>query len=169
MGETVTFFSRLFSCGDHSLELEFHKRRGQIEHRVSMSTDNEEHPLLQSFHECEDETQPPSPVFTELLDQNETLFLTGATTLAHWSMSIEMVDERIVFDVACRMKAQLSILESAYQILSSRYKETIEVVVEDADMRELGDRLVRIVPISQQPKEYPATVQWRYSIACTTN
>lgn len=166
MSEKVTFFSRTFTSNGHPLVLEFRKRSGQIEHRISTCEDDQQHPLLQSLHDCAEKGVSPCPAFSDLHDQRDAIFLTGATTVAHWSMSIEMIEQRLVFDAACRIKAELATFESAYRILSSRCRDRIDLAVEDAKLREVHNRLVRIVPTSPQPTEFPTTIQWRYSIAC---
>ena len=53
--------------------------------------------LLESIEGTDDQPAPPSPPFTELHEQGELLLLTGATKLAHWSMSVEAADAALVF------------------------------------------------------------------------
>ncbi|TWU00169.1 hypothetical protein Pla108_11140 [Botrimarina colliarenosi] len=71
---------------------------------------------------CHGETQLTSldqraietPVFIELHQQGELIFLSGQSGDRHWSASIEPDDEGFVFDLACRAKSRAEGLGVAY-------------------------------------------------------
>jgi len=123
----------------NGVRIEFCKRRDRFEHTIFGVRNGVAEPLLMSFESSDEEFIPLSPHWAELHRQEDTLFLTGATTLAHWSMSVQpaqlteelssnLFDKRfglneppkqrchfLSFDVACRLKAKPKNLGSHYQ------------------------------------------------------
>lgn len=72
---------------DKGVQVEFTKIGGIISHTISLVNAGERTPVLTS---CINELA--QPCFTELHQQGETLFLTGANGAGHWSMSVQKSD-----------------------------------------------------------------------------
>ena len=131
------------------LRVEFHWTRDRFSHTIFSVDKTKKIPLLLSVEGSEEDLFPSSPCFTELHEQDQTLFLTGATAACHWSMSVEVaehcfpgeeVDLRTIFDrrfglnapgilggdahflsldVACRFKAPCQRIGSEYRAADS--------------------------------------------------
>jgi len=123
----------------NGVRIEFCKRGDRFEHTIFGVRDGVVVPLLMSLESSNEEIFPWSPPWAELHRQEDTLFLTGATSQAHWSMSVQpaqlteelssnLFDKRyglneppkqlghfLSFDVACRLKAKPKNLGSLYQ------------------------------------------------------
>ena len=143
------------------VRVEFQKNGDRFGHTIFGVRDGELTPLLTSVEGTPDEIALPSPSFAELHQQGDTVFLSGATTLGHWSMSVEVVEGRLLFDVACRLKRQTEWLGSTYQIGASDYC----LQCQDDTSWERESDLLTIFPKVREAGNYPATMQWRYSIA----
>ncbi len=110
--------------GDRYSHTLFGLSRGQVE------------PLLESKEGHLEAPFPTSPPFLELHQQGETLFLTGANDVGHWSMSValastsqlstlamptifsdaeEFGDDFLLFDVAGRLRVGAGTVGSEYQ------------------------------------------------------
>jgi len=101
------------------VRVEFHKRGDRYGHTIFRVRNGEEVPLLESVEGTPEAIAPTSPPFADLHQQGETIFLSGATTYGHWSMSVEEVDGRLLFDVACRLMHPVEWLGSTYRITAS--------------------------------------------------
>ncbi len=147
--------------GGQGIRALFQKSGDRFRHTIFSVRDGVAVPLLMSVEGTPNEVVPSSPPFAELHQQDKTLFLSGATTQGHWSMSVEVAEGRLLFDVACRAKSQASNLGSLYCVLAANY------VLEpgDATESELGKDVLRISPLSQGASDYPSTLRWRYSLA----
>jgi|GEM_PF-2911314 len=126
------------------VRVEFEKQDDRFTHAIFSVTEDGSLPLLQSLEGSPDDYSPPSPPFAELHRQSDILFLSGATTLGHWSMSVQIAqvkesdfssrlfDKRyglneqpkvpeeayyLEFEIACRLKSLPSGLGSAYRIV----------------------------------------------------
>jgi len=147
------------------VRVEFYRRGDRFGHTIFVVDGEARQPLLCSCEGADDEIAPPSPPLAELHQQGDILFLTGATTLAHWSMSVEALGNRLVFDVACRWKSEVTRLGSEYLVLDTVYREALDFKLEQATLHELVSDLLRIAPSARKPTTIPATVQWQYTIA----
>ncbi|NOY29621.1 MAG: hypothetical protein GXP28_05425 [Planctomycetes bacterium] len=76
-------------------------------------------PLLESIEGSPEDHFPASPPLVDLHQQDETIFLTGATTAGHWSMSIESEESGFLFDTACRVKSLPGSFTSSYRFAKS--------------------------------------------------
>lgn len=144
--------------------VEFTKQIDRFEHTVLTVRAGDKIPVLRSIEGTPEDYAPPSPPYAELHQQDSVLFLSGATTIAHWSMSLEVVEQQIVFDVACRMKSGLEVVGSEYELLTSQHAELLQLMPAETAHRESHEESIRIVPVSPHPVNYPGTSQWRYSI-----
>lgn len=143
------------------LRVEFQRNGDRFEHTILGVRDGEETPLLKSIEGTSDEIAPASPPFAELHRQGETVFLSGATTLGHWSMSVQATDGRLKFDVACRLKNKADWLGSTYRVVDENYL----LGLEDAAQTKLQQDRLLVMPFISTDDCFPTTIQWRYSIA----
>ncbi|QDU91706.1 hypothetical protein Pla175_51360 [Pirellulimonas nuda] len=110
-----------------------------------------------------------SPVFTEVHQQGDLLFLSGADRDCHWSASIEPLPDGFLFDVACRVKAM------RYGGIAAMYVGT-GLAFEPAESGALAPRvegsadgaciLIVALEASRTQVTPPCTVRFRYR--CTT-
>lgn len=165
MNEPTVVLQCLDELGN-GVHVEFSKQGDRFDHKILAKHGCTSVPILKSLGETR-EQYPIVPIWSELHDQGETLFLTGMTSEAHWSMSVhsdsmseDNINSRLSsgvnsstgasnnitkchylsFDVACRLKKRLPRLGSLYQAY-------------DADVRvgphfELKARLVQKQPHS---------------------
>lgn len=145
----------------NGVRVEFWKQEDRFAHTIFGVSGGKTVPWLTSIEGTPDEFSPPSPPFAELHQQDDILFLSGATTLGHWSMCVQPVEGRLLFDVACRLKGEASSLGSSYQSLAAN----VAIEPEDGDLREREEDTLMIVPSTQTAITTPRTIQWRYSIA----
>ena len=145
----------------HGVRVEFQKNGDRFGHTIFGVHDGQATPLLTSIEGTSDEIAPPSPPFAELHQQGEIVFLSGATTLGHWSMSVEVVEGRLLFDVACRLKKKPEWLGSTYRVAEEGYLLEPESPAQ-VTLRQ-GKQL--ITPSIPSDQNFPATIQWRYAIA----
>ncbi len=148
----------------HGVRVAFQKNGDRFRHTIFAVRDGELTPLLTSVEGTPEEIALPSPSFAELHQQGETVFLSGATTQGHWSMSVEVAEGQLLFDVACRLKRQTEWLGSTYQIGESDYC----LQCQDDTSSERESDLLTLFPKVREAKNYPATMQWRYTIATST-
>ena len=149
------------------LRVEFQKQGDRFTHKLfavsgKPVSGKEVQLLLESVEGPPGEAAPPSPPFTELHQQQDTLFLTGATTLGHWSMSVQALDNRLLFDVACRAKSTPNNLGSTYRVLSNG----TQLESKNATVTHPAKHTQRITPHhSPKPSPTPTTLQWQYTLA----
>ena len=153
------------AAAGQGVRVEFHIRKDRFSHTLFLVDGEARQPLLVSCEGTEDEVAPPSPPFVELHQQGDIVFLTGATTVAHWSMSVEAVENRLVFDIACRWKGEVTRLGSEYLVLDTEYRRALEFGLEKAATHEMVDDLLRIAPAAGKPATTATTIQWQYTIA----
>ena len=111
---------------------------------------------------------PPSPPFSELHQQDETLFLTGATVTGHWSMSVQPIDRVLLFDIACRVKQHPTWLGSTYQPAeTNEHHDILNIeLLPDADCQLQLDENSQLALGCSTPSEVkaPVTYRWRYRV-----
>ena len=103
-----------------TLQVKFIWQHDRWHHEISGA--GAEHVVWRSREGTGDDVWPPSPALQDLhvatgIAGESTALLVGSTSVAHWSVSIEVDDEndRLKFDVACRLKAAAVRLGNAYQ------------------------------------------------------
>ncbi len=104
---------------EQGLRVEFHWTGDRFSHTVLGVRQGQAVPLLESIEGIPSDSFPPSPALVELHQQEEAIFLTGATDAGHWSMSVEPLrlgeEVGFLFDVACRVKSPTEGLTSCYR------------------------------------------------------
>lgn len=106
------------------LRVEFAWSGDRFRHVISVAQGAERLPLLSTIEGDVGALFPPSPCYTELHRQEQTLFLTGATSACHWSLSVEAAQAlfqglpkcSLTFDVACRLRSAPALLGSEYRL-----------------------------------------------------
>ncbi len=187
------------------VRVEFKKQGDRLGHTLCAVTDQGVVSLCTSVEDTAVACFPASPPWTELYRQQQTLLLTGATSQGHWSLTVRAAVEIVsqpaavaglqpgshglIFDVACRLKAEPTTLGSGYrctetvpgqpqgddgflwtnqgggQILALPLPADSHTRGGTALMAETGR--LRFEPSGQVPGQYPATVQWRYALCCS--
>jgi len=152
------------------VRVEFQKCGDRFSHRLFSVSGADIQPLLESVEGTPEEIAPLSPPFAELHQQQDMLFLTGATTLGHWSMSVQAIEGRLLFDVACRIKAEASHLGSTYQTpvaqtpVAQPLATTSTVESENATITKPTPDTLLIAPSPLTAIDFPTTIQWQYTI-----
>ncbi|MGI9430503.1 MAG: hypothetical protein ACR2NM_17715 [Bythopirellula sp.] len=163
MPESVAFLREAVDSQGNGLRVEFTKPADRFGHTVLGVRGGEVVPILCSIEGTPEDFAPPSPPLTELHQQPSLTFLTGATSIAHWSMSVEVVEGGIWFDVACRAKRQPPVLGSAYQVVEKQF----ELEVGATCCVNQSGNLLNILPAAEASnmEEFPTTFRWRYRIS----
>lgn len=152
-------------CLDESgdgLRVEFAKQGDRFGHSIFSICSGEASLLLKSVEGSPDDFSPPSPPFAELHRQNEAIFLSGATTIGHWSMSVNVKNGRLCFEVACRLKSEVERLGSTYQ---HHGLDEFNVEYTDGTDSSHEKNLWSIEPSRQSMERFPTTLQWGYSLS----
>lgn len=116
----------------HGVRIEFSWDADRYTHKIIGVRGSKAFPLLQSVEGDGSCQSAPSPCLTELYQQEQTLFLTGATSESYWSLSVRTADvdlrddfnggpdllaKMLRFEVACRVKREAYSLGSTYRVL----------------------------------------------------
>ncbi|TWT46930.1 hypothetical protein [Botrimarina hoheduenensis] len=109
-----------------------------------------------------DEADAETPVYTDLHQQGELLFVSGMSGDRHWSASVEPTAAGLVFDLACRTKSAADGIGVIYRgngaravtLADDRAPVTVETV---------GERQT-ISPLGPLPAP-PLTLRLRYQIS----
>jgi len=173
----------LESYDDHhcGLRVEFHWAGDRYRHTIVAITGDQDHPLVESVEGEEGDSHPPSPCFMQLQRHAQTLLLTGATSVSHWSVSVETVffgqhegrgtslpkrqqwelewlpdsaRHILSFDVACRLKQETSALGSTYNMLEAITSNGTLVQFSDTAKQSITGGLVvdpKLAAVSCQP------------------
>ncbi len=156
------------------LRVDFFKQGDRYSHTILGLSGVDSAPLLQSMEGTADDFSPPSPPFAELHQQGEIIFLSGATTIGHWSGSVSICEQRLHFDIACRLKKETYTLGSEYQVFPAQNRSSFVMKSYPEEDESAGDIvhfgndnkvLTRIACLKRSPFEVPSTVQWRYRIS----
>jgi len=172
-----------------SIRVEFRWTGDRFSHSIFSVQDRQAELFLESIEGSPEDSVPASPPFVELHRQGETLFLTGATDVGHWSMSVEPVrlgkQSGFLFDTACRIKSRPDGLTSCYQkaesARASLSNSSLLLSGEGGDLRleplPLPDTQekpscqltftgseVRLIRKMNRADTLPTTVRWRYRI-----
>jgi hypothetical protein len=167
------------------VRVEFHKSGDRLGHVILAIDGEKRFPVLKSFEGNPGESLPHVPCFLEFHQQGQTLFLTGASSVCHWSMSVQVADAYLTFDVAGRLKEPGHQVGSEYLLADSLDCCLDEVgattlVVDPAKdvpgLKLLGTdpfsclvsradgAHVRLSSPAKSPEKLPATVRWRYAV-----
>lgn len=158
MGEPTILAALEVAPNGNGVRVEFTKPDRVISHTIYVVNGGEKSPILQSVS-----GSTTQPCFTELHQQGEMLFLTGADGPCHWSMSVESTQNSgIVFDVACRIKEPSLMLSTEFSVLSMG---TSHIEPFEGTKIVASDSGVRIASASAAPAAVPATVRWKYCVA----
>jgi hypothetical protein len=114
---------------------------------------------------------PPSPPLQSLhletgSNGNQTVMLVGMAGTSHWSMTVEadLAKDRLLFDIACRIRELPSWLGSTYShaAKSSIRERPIEFLLDSPlELSHESNRtILRIIP---QSLILPATIRWQYA------
>lgn len=169
--------------------IEFRWTDDRFSHKIFGLSDGQVVPLLASIEGSPEDSFPASPPLVELFQQEEIIFLTGATDAGHWSMSIEPIQAGkltgFLFDAACRIKSPQRGLTSCY-----RTAESVRASLGDSSLllsTGLGDFCLEQLPLpdtQEQPScqlalagsevlltqqtpqvgALPKTVRWQYRL-----
>jgi hypothetical protein len=131
--------------------------------------------VLESIEGTAEDIWPPSPPWQELHvppsdDGRHVAFLVGKAGQSHWSASVELnlAENTLTFDVACRAKSQPHWLGSSYRRTADTYEERAEVFCPQPPAV-LGYDVDRIciapVSVKSSPGPWPQTFQWKYVLA----
>lgn len=159
MAEQVCNAIECLDAQGHGIRVVFQKEGDRFSHTVFSVGNGDERPLLSTVEGSADDFSPPSPPFAELHQQGEMSFLSGATTLGHWSMSVELRDGKIRFDAACRAHKEISNLGCTYRVHANAYALELGAATTSACE---GDTL-HIGPESSTAQKFPTTFQWRFA------
>ncbi|TWU29727.1 hypothetical protein [Bythopirellula polymerisocia] len=144
------------------LRVEFHWRDDRYFHTIYRVTCDTAVPVVTSLEGAEDELFPASPCLFELHQQEQVLFLTGATSVCHWSLSVQsMSANRLVFEVACRLKAKPPWLGSKYEVMHDSAQEMLHTLSGKAMLND--SEQICIASAAEVPLEFPTTLQWKYA------
>lgn len=144
-------------CG---IQVEFHWRGDRYSHTICRVAGDTAIPLYSSLEGAEDELFPASPCLVELHQQKHILFLTGATSTCHWSLSIRaMPASKLVFEVACRLRVPPPWLGSTYNILHPSAQESLR---SNSELTQSSQQ-IRILALAESPLKLPTTLQWNYT------
>jgi hypothetical protein len=170
------------------VRVEFHEFGDRFRHVILAIRGESRTPVLKSFEGDESQVLPHIPCFQEFHQQGQTLFLTGASSTGHWSMSVQVAEARFLsFDVACRLRESGRHVGSEYLLADSLDCRLDEVAttatVVDPATDAPGLQMLGSAPFSCQvsradgtnlrlsspaePLSLPATVQWRYGVWMT--
>lgn len=146
--------------GSTALRVEFLKCGDRFSHIISLVESGRVTPLLDSIEGSPEDFSPLSPPIAEIHQQDKMLFLTGATSIGHWSISLQADAGLLVFDVACRLKKEPTFLGNSYRILN----EVFELrPMENSQVVRKGEELI-IQLKNASPTSFPATVRWQYGV-----
>jgi len=150
----------------NGLREEIVKQGDRFGHAVSRVRQGESQLLFTSSEGTPDDFSPPSPPFAELHRQGDIVFLSGATTLGHWSASVCVREDGVQFEVACRLRKPSEFLGSTYQSNVAQINAaTYELLCGEDTVAEHNQATLQITPLATAANSYPLTVQWRYSVS----
>lgn len=136
---------------------------GELEIAFTWATDRYTHTILGTGLRLEaaEAEGLDTPVFQEVHQQGEVLFLSGMSGGRHWSASVEPAGEGFAFDVACRVKAADQPAGSVYSGAGFQ----IEPIITDGKSPERDG--LKILAASEK-SEAPYTIRYRYRITRPT-
>jgi hypothetical protein len=172
------------------LWVEFTRPQDRFVHRVSGACGGWSGTLAESVEGTDEEVWPASPALQQLSIEHrervDVALLVGMSGRSHWSLSIEAAQGtgKFLFDAACRVRESPLRCGSGYRIdWGTQYEQSTDrlrwhrggvwyelTVLEIAGS--LPARLERVADgiriEAPPPDRLPATVRWRYQLACET-
>lgn len=109
-----------------------------------------------------DSIEHDTPVYTEIHRQDDILFLSGNGGTKYWSASVEVAGDGIMFDVACRVKAEGPIAAATYQGSGLQIESAAE---EPASVRVECEGEQWLVSTAEKNVKPATTATFRYRIA----
>ncbi len=110
-----------------------------------------------------------TPVFTDLHQQDQLLFLSGMSDDRHWSMSIEPTDAGFALDIAVRAKSPIQKIGSVYESGTPKQWKLMGIAVDETSapaVEILSDSKLCVVPLGEF-NQAPVTVRYRYLVECS--
>lgn len=108
--------------------------------------------------------QIETPVFADLLQQEELTFLSGLSDDRHWSMSVEPIERGYALDIACRAKSAVNLIgtvlkgdHAAFQVEGVPVKDAAAPTINQSDHIEVVAASNNDIP--------PLTVHYRFEIS----
>jgi hypothetical protein len=169
VGKPTILAAMEVASNDNGVRVEFTKVDRVISHTIYEVNAGKKTPVLESLS-----GSASQPCFTELHQQGDMLFLTGADGPCHWSMSVESRQNSpgssLLFDVACRIKEPGLKLSTVYAVLSTGAKHGFLINSPAADGAtgcSIKSNALRvcIMPTAVLPNTMPATVRWKYGVS----
>lgn len=168
----------VLSAGDR-LQLRFTRRGDRWEHAVEFRDAGRAVWQLNSSEGIADDVWPVSPPFQSLemhshSDGRVFALLVGMAGASHWSASVEAdpIREHIIFDVACRIKAEPKWLGSSYVVSNSAERSRIAAIALESTpsgsmpvIEAIGQQI--IVRVADLSGSLPRTVRWKYAISAS--
>ncbi len=180
----------VLSPAKQGIRVEFRWTGDRFSHTLLSLRDGQAVPLFESVEGTSADRFPPSPTLVELHQQDEAIFLTGATKAGHWSMSVEPVNlskqspsQFLLFDVACRLRKQSETLRSKYQSVSESVQcrqsdqgvlvhcdpeyTAFLAATQQVDCQAVCDsnsQKTTISPTCERQTVFPTTIRWRYGV-----
>ncbi len=168
----------VLSAGDR-LQLRFARCGDRWEHAVEFREAGRTVWQLNSVEGTADDVWPASPPFQSLEmhshpDGRTFALLVGMAGASHWSASIETdpIRERIIFDVACRIKTEPKSLGSSYAVSNPVERPRIEAIAlestpsgSQAVVETIGQQIILCMADLSGP--LPRTVRWKYAISAS--
>lgn len=138
------------------LKLTVHWKGDRFEHRVSAGSKTRRAATKPKY---------VAPVFTEVHQQGELLFLSGHGPGCHWSASVESEPEAFVFDVACRASEDVGEIGSGYTGNGLLIEPAGDVgAVVRPSQAEVRDAPAWSIKPADHWGEFPCTRRYRYRI-----
>ncbi len=198
MGESPSPGLEVLNESGCGARVEFHWKGDRFFHTLMGIRRNKVHPLLESLEGDAHDQFPPSPCLSQVHQQDQTLFFTGATSECHWSASVQPSKLNLVgespepfdvlsFEFACRLKKQSHQMCGAYRILGaakmhipisghfafvmlSDYKEPVAIMIDSENLLFTDENsILRLSTDSQSPNSFPCTIQWKFRIGWAGN
>ncbi|MEN1680363.1 MAG: hypothetical protein AAGJ46_12290 [Planctomycetota bacterium] len=139
------------------LKITFHWKVDRFEHRISAGNETRRAATKPEYL---------APVFTEVHQQGELLFLSGHGPGCHWSASVEAEEQAFLFDVACRAGKEVGEIGSGYVgdgLLVEPAKDVGAIVLPGAQ-EVAGAPAWSIKPVASW-SGFPGTLRYGYRIS----
>jgi hypothetical protein len=169
------------TLGTAALRVDFQRCGDRYAHQISHHLSDGTGGLMISQEGSSEDAWPPSPALQSLHletrpDGTKTAMLVGMAGRSHWSMSVEadVQQNRLLFDVACRVHEPPGWLGSTYNMCAGGKNLPLDRLALAAwhggqageEIAVQIDRLSGSVRISapQAAGTFPHTIRWRYVI-----
>jgi hypothetical protein len=149
-----------------NLRVVFERRADRWGHVIERLDNGDWHPWLTSLEGDATDDWPPSPPFQELhrttlADGRDVILLVGRAGTSHWSGSVEISGESLVFDIACRHSRAAEKLQSTYAIDARHVSEGFYAT--DGTTLRFEREMLVVAPFVVS-ESFPRTTRWKYVI-----